>query len=90
MQLLKNDVFDDFARCFLYDGQVLHLWWKSTHAELPTNPIATIKFQGVTLGREEAIANSWPDEQKSNIKAYQADKLTKGSEDPKGNRNLDA
>ncbi|WP_257009497.1 hypothetical protein [Hoylesella timonensis] len=44
----------------------------------------------MTLGREEAIANSWLDEQKPNTKAYQADKLVKGSEVPKGNRNLDA
>ena len=43
----------------------------------------------MTLGREEAIANSWPDEQKPNTKAYQADKLAKDSEVPKGNRNLD-
>ena len=43
-----------------------------------------------TFGREEAIANSWPDEQKSNTKAYQADKLTNDSKVPKGNRNLDA
>ena len=90
MQLLKNDVFDDFTGCFLYYGQVLHLWWKSTYAELPTNPIATYKFQGAPLGREEAIANSWPDGQKPNTKAYQADKQAKGSEDPKCNRNLDA
>ncbi len=54
------------------------------------NPIATCKVQVVTLGREEAIAKSWPDEQKPNTKAYQADKLAKGSEVPKGNRNLDA
>jgi len=45
--------------------------------------------QGVTFGREEAIAKSWPDEQKPNTKAYQADKLAKGSEVPKGNRSLD-
>ena len=44
----------------------------------------------MTLGREEAIANSQPDEQKPNTKAYQADKPAKGSEVPKGNRNLDA
>jgi hypothetical protein len=42
------------------------------------------------LGREEAIAKSWLDEQKSNTKAYQADKLAKGSKVTKGNRNLDA
>ena len=54
------------------------------------NPKATCKFRVVTLGREEAIAKSWPDEQKPNTKAYQADKLAKDSEDPKGNRNLDA
>ena len=40
--------------------------------------------------REEAIANSWSDEQKPNTKAYQAYKLAKGSEAPKGNCNLDA
>ena len=44
----------------------------------------------MTLGREEAIAKSWPDEQKPNTKAYQADKLAQGGEDPKGNHNLDA
>ena len=59
-------------------------------AQLPTNPIATCKFQMVTFGREEAIANSWSDEQKPNTKAYQADKLTSDSKVPKGNRNLDA
>ena len=48
------------------------------------------KVQAVTLGREEAIAKSWPDGQKPNTKAYQGDKLAKGSEVPKGNRNLDA
>ena len=62
--------------------------------QLPTNPIATCKFRVVTLvvtlGREEAITNSWPDEQKPDTKAYQADKLAKDSEVPKGNRNLDA
>jgi len=57
---------------------------------LPTNPIATRKVQVVTLGREEAIAKSWPDEQKHGTKAYQADKLAKDSKVPKGNRNLDA
>ena len=54
------------------------------------NPLATCKFQMVTFGGEEAIANSWPDEQKPNTKAYQADKLAKDSKVPKGNRNLDA
>ena len=44
----------------------------------------------VTFGREEAIANSWPDEQKSNTKAHQADKLAQDSKVPKDNRNLDA
>ena len=65
--------------------------------QLPTNPVATCKFRAVTFGREEAIANSWPDGQKPrpdgqkpNTKAYQADKLAKDSEVPKGNRNLDA
>ena len=58
--------------------------------QLPTNPVATCKFRVVTLGREEAITNSWPDEQKPDTKAYQADKLAKDSEVPKGNRNLDA
>jgi hypothetical protein len=43
-----------------------------------------------TLGREEAIAKSWLDEQKSDSKAYQADKLATGNEVPKGDRNLDA
>ena len=57
---------------------------------MPTKPIATCKFQGVILGKEEAIANAWPDEQKPNTKAYQADMLAKGSEVPKDNRNLDA
>ena len=57
---------------------------------MPPNPIATCKFRVVTLGREEAIANSWPDGQKPDTKAYQADKLAKDSEVPKGNRNLDA
>ena len=70
---------------------MLYICGESPHgAQLPTNPIATCKFQGVTLGREEAIANSWPDEQKPNTKAYQVDKLAKDSEVPKGNRNLDA
>ncbi|GAB6950003.1 hypothetical protein JCM15640A_15880 [Hoylesella timonensis 4401737 = DSM 22865 = JCM 15640] len=32
----------------------------------------------------------WPNEQKPNTKSYQADKLAKGSDIPKGNRNLDA
>ena len=58
--------------------------------QLPTNPVATCKFRAVTFGREEAIANSWPDGQKPNTKAYQADKLANDSEVPKGNRNLDA
>ena len=58
-------------------------------AQLPTNPIATCKFQTVTFGREEAIANSWPDEQKPNTKAHQADKLAQDSKVPKGNRKLD-
>lgn len=44
----------------------------------------------VTFGREEAIANSWPDEQKPKTKAYQTDKLAKDSKVLKGNRNLDA
>ncbi|MGI6572389.1 MAG: hypothetical protein ACOX19_02975 [Fermentimonas sp.] len=57
---------------------------------MPTNPIATCKFRVVTLGREEAIANSWLDEQEPDTKAYQADKLAKDNEVPKGNRNLDA
>ena len=39
------------------------------------NHIATRKPQAVTLGREEAIANSWPDGQEPDTKAYQADKL---------------
>jgi hypothetical protein len=43
----------------------------------------------VTLEREEAIAKSWLDEQKSNTKVYQVDKLAKGNKAPKGNRNLD-
>lgn len=47
------------------------------------NPEATCKFQAATPGREEAIAKSWPDEQKSDTKAYQADKLAKGSKVPK-------
>ena len=46
---------------------------------MPTNPEATCKFQVATLGREEAIAKSWLDGQKSDTKAYQADKLAKGS-----------
>jgi len=54
------------------------------------NPKATCKFRVVTLGREGAIAKSWPDEQKPNTKAYQADKLAEDSEVPKGNRNLDS
>ena len=54
------------------------------------NPIATCKFQTVMFVREIAIANSCPDEQKSDMKAYQADKLAKVSYVPKGNRNLDA
>ena len=54
------------------------------------NPVATCKFRAVTLGREEAIAKSWPDGQKPDMKAYQADELAKDSEVPKGNRNLDA
>ena len=57
---------------------------------MPTNPIATRKFEGATLWREEAIAKSWLDEQKSDTKAYQADKMAKDIEVPKGNRNLDA
>ncbi|MGI6572867.1 MAG: hypothetical protein ACOX19_07080 [Fermentimonas sp.] len=44
----------------------------------------------MTLGREEAIANSWLDEQEPDTKACQADKLGKDNEVPKGNRNLDA
>ena len=52
--------------------------------------IATRKFQVATLGREEAIAKSWPDEQKPNTKAYQADKLAKDNKVPKGDRNLAA
>ena len=55
-----------------------------------TNPIAARKFQWVTLRREEAIAKSWLDGQKSEIKAYQADKLAEDIEVRKGNRNLDA
>ena len=50
---------------------------------MPTNPRATCKFQAVTLGREEAIAKSWLDVEKSDTKAYQADKLAKGSKIPK-------
>ena len=50
---------------------------------MPTNPIATGKFHIVKCGREEAIAKSWPDEQKPNKKAYEADKLASGSEVPK-------
>ena len=50
---------------------------------MPTNPIATGKFRIVRCGREEAIAKSWPDEQKPDNKAYEADKLAKGSEVPK-------
>ena len=52
------------------------------------NPLATCKFQMVTFGGEEAIANSWPYEQKPNTKAHQADKLAKDGLVPKGNRNL--
>ena len=59
-------------------------------AKSPTNPIATCKFQPVTVGREEAIAKSWLDEQESDTKAYQADKLARDNEVPKGDRNLDA
>ena len=55
---------------------------------LPVNSIATCKFQIARFGREEAIAKSWPDEQKHGTKAHQADKLAKDSEAPKGNRNL--
>jgi len=44
----------------------------------------------VTLGGEEAIAKSWLEEQESDTKAYQADKLAKDNEVPKGDRNLDA
>ena len=50
---------------------------------MPTNPIVTGKFHTVKCGREEAIAKSWPDEQKPNNKAYGVDKLAKGSEVPK-------
>ena len=57
---------------------------------MPTNPVATRKFQVVTLGREEAIAKSWPDGQKHGTKAHQADKMAFDIEVPKGNRNLDA
>ena len=32
------------------------------------------------LGRKEAIAKSWLDEQKSDIKAYQAVKLASGND----------
>lgn len=59
-------------------------------ALLPTNLKATCKFRVATLGREEAIAESWPDGQKHGTKAYQADKLAIDSKVPKGNRNLDA
>ena len=44
-------------------------------AQLPTNPIVTPKVYTVRCGREEGIAKSWPDEQKSDIKALLADKL---------------
>ena len=50
---------------------------------MPTNPIATGKFHIARCGREEAIAKSWPDEQKPNKKAYGVDKLAKDSEVPK-------
>ena len=50
---------------------------------MPTNPRATCKFQVVTLGREEAIAKSCLDGQKSDTEAYQADELAKGSKIPK-------
>ena len=39
---------------------------------------------------KEAIAKSWLDEQESDTKAYQADKLAMDNEVPKGDRNLDA
>lgn len=39
-------------------------------ALLSRNPITTSKFRVVTLWREEAIAKSWPDEQKHYAKAY--------------------
>jgi len=41
----------------------------------------------VTFGREEAIAKSWLDEQKSDIKAYKTDKMAIDIKDPKGKRN---
>lgn len=40
-----------------------------------------------TFGREEAIAKSWLDEQKSNTKVHKADKMATGIKVPKGNRN---
>ena len=41
------------------------------------------------MGREEVIAESWLDEQKSDTKAYQADKLAEDNDVPKIDRNLD-
>ena len=43
-------------------------------AQLAANPKATCKVHIVRCGREEAIAKSWPDEQKPNNKACIADK----------------
>ena len=75
----------------MYDGHVIHLWWKSTRGVVANEPHSDLQVsRGATLGRVEAIANLWPDEQKLNTKAHQADKLAKGNEVPKGNRNLDA
>lgn len=54
------------------------------------NPNATCKFQSAMIGREEAIAKSWLDEQKPDTKAHQSDKLAQDSDIPKGDRNLDA
>ena len=53
------------------------------------NSRATGKFHIARYGREEAIAKSWLDEQKSDKKARQGDKLTRSNEVQKGSRNLD-
>jgi len=74
----------------LYDGHVIHLWWKSTEGVVADEPYSDLQVSGKNRERgsnSEIVARrteTWYEG------ASRADKLAKGSEVPKGNRNLES